>query len=59
MYTPVISSTTLRVYKLDKIIKRYKKNLNLIILSSKITIINDIISTLNTSKSNVLIPLKV
>jgi hypothetical protein len=41
--------TALRVYKLDKVIKRYKENHNLVMLSSKVTAINNIISALNAS----------
>ncbi len=40
-------------------IKRYKKNHNLVMLSSKVTTVNDIMSTLNTSRGNTTIPLKV
>ena len=40
-------------------IKRYKENPNLVILSSKVITVNDIISTLNTSRSNALVPPKV
>jgi hypothetical protein len=51
--------TTLRVYELDKVIKRYKENYNLVILSSKVTAINDIISALNASRGNTIVLLKV
>jgi len=44
--------TALRVYKSDKVIKRYKENHNLVMLSSKVTTINNILNTLNTSRGN-------
>ena len=51
--------TTLRVYESDKVIKRYKESHNLLILSSKVTTINDIISALNASRGNTIVPPKV
>ena len=51
--------TALRVCKLDEVIKRYKENHNLVMLSSKVTTVNDIMSALNASRGNALILLKV
>jgi len=44
--------TALRVCELDKVIKRYKENHNLVMLSSKVTTVNNILNTLNTSRGN-------
>ena len=44
--------TALRVCESDKVIKRYKENHNLVMLSSKVTTINNILNTLNTSRGN-------
>ena len=42
--------TALRVCESNKVIKRYKESHNLVILSSKVTIVNDIMKALNTRK---------
>ena len=46
--------TTLSVYKADKVINWYKKNCNPIILSSKISIVNNIIKALSTEREVIL-----
>ena len=43
--------TTLRVYESNEVIKRYKESYNLVILSFKATIVNDIIKALNIRKA--------
>ena len=46
--------TTLSVYKANKVINWYKKNCNPIILSSKVSTVNNIIKALNTERGVVL-----
>ena len=46
--------TTLSIYKANKVINQYKKNYNPIILSSKISIVNNIIKALNTKREVIL-----
>ena len=51
--------TTLSIYKANEIINQYKKNHNPIILSSKISIVNNIIKALNTEREVILTTLVV
>ena len=46
--------TTLSVYKANKVINWYKENYNPIILSSKVSTVNNIIKALNTERGVVL-----
>ena len=56
---PKFYKTALGVYESDEVIKRYKESHNLVVLSSKVTTVNDIISALNASRGNTLVPPKV
>ena len=51
--------TALGVCELDEVIKRYKENHNPVMLSSKVTAVNDIMSALNASRGNTVVPPRV
>ena len=51
--------TALGIYKANKVINQYKENCNPIILSSKVSIVNNIIKALNTERGVILTALVV
>jgi hypothetical protein len=56
---PEFYKTALGVCESDEVIKRYKENHNPVMLSSKVTAVNDIMSALNASRGKTLVPPKV
>ncbi len=51
--------TTIKVYESNKVINRYKENQNPVMLSSKVSAINNILRDLNTYKRTMLVKLEV